>query len=403
MAKFEFVLSTTGGRREEGVLIASTKEAALQKLRQTNKIIISCNESCKKKMTFFWEKPHLSFEDKLMFTKHLHAMIKAGIVITEALQIFIDQTKNKNSREMFETILNMIKSGQTLAKSLANYKDVFSDVYVNMLAAGEESGTLEDTLEYLEIQMEKDYDLRKKLKGALIYPAVIMSITLIMALGIVVFIMPKVTKIFSTFKMKLPFITQMLIDFGDLMTNKYYIAIPGFIAFIIALIFILKLKPVKKFFGRVGLKMPVVGKILIKTNLALFARTLSSLLKSGIAMSKALDIVYSTMSNDLYKNAILDAKQRVEQGGTLADSFEKYPKLFPTLMVKILMVGERTGSLENSTEHMAEMYEKDVDNITKNLSTLLEPILLVFMAMIVGGLALAIITPIYQLPNMIHK
>ena len=403
MPKFNYVLSTTGGRHEEGVLVASDREAALLKLRKQPKVVLSCDEAGKEKREYFWQKPRFSFEDRMMFTKHLYAMIKAGITITEALQIFIDQTKSKNVKKMFENILSMIKTGQSLSKSLKAYDYIFSNIYINMIATGEESGTLERTLEYLDIQLEKEYDLRKKVKAAFIYPAVILGVTLLMALGIVIFIMPKVTKIFTSFDVDLPLPTRMMIGFSNFITYQWYFAIAGLVVLIVALKFIFKLKVLREGWHKLSLRLPVFGNILVKTNLARFARTMNSLLQSGLAMTKALDIVADMIANSSYKKAILDAKQRVEQGGALGESFLNNETIFPPLMVKMMMVGEKTGGMEESTKHLAELYEKDVDNLTKNLSVLLEPILLVLMGLIVGGLALSIIMPIYQLPNLIQR
>jgi type IV pilus assembly protein PilC len=405
MQKFIYTISTTGGRHEEGSLTASNREAALLKLRSENKgkIILSCVEASKKKTQYFWQKPRFSFEDRMIFTKHLYAMVKAGITITEAIQIFMDQTKNKANKTMFENILSMTKSGQSLAKSLIPYKYIFTDIYISMIGTGEESGTLEKTLEYLGIQIEKEYDLRKKVKSAFIYPAVILSITMLMALGIVIFIMPKVTKIFTSFDVVLPLPTRFLIAFSNFITGQWYFAIAGIIVFIVLIRILAKLKFVKEGWYRVSLRLPVFGNILIKTNLARFARTMNSLLESGIAMTRALQIVSESTSNGVYRKLLLEAKERVEQGGNLGESFSEHDRLFPPLMVKILMVGDKTGSTEDSTKQLAEIYEKDVDNMTKNLSVLLEPLLLVFMGLVIGGLALSIIMPIYQLPNLIQR
>lgn len=403
MPKFNYTLSSTGGRHEEGTITAPNREAALQKLRKENKIILACDEDLKKKREYFWQKPRFSFEDKMLFTKHLYAMVRAGVTITEALQIFINQTRGKSTKAMFENILNMIKSGQSLSKSLKVYNYIFSDVFVNMIATGEESGTLEQVLLYLGVQLEKEYDLRKKLKAAFIYPAVLLSITVLMALGIVIFIMPKVLKIFASFDVVLPLPTRMLIWLTNFLTGQWYFMIAGIIAFVIAIHFIVKIKGVRDAWHSFSLRLPVFGKILINANLARFARTLNSLLQSGVSMTKALAIVGDMISNNVYKRLINDARLKVEQGAGLGDSFSVNERYFPQLFVKLLAVGDKTGSVEDSTGQLAELYEKDVDNMTKNLSVLLEPILLVLMGAVVGGLALSIIMPIYQLPNMIQR
>lgn len=399
MPKFAYVLSTNGGRKKEGEIFAADKNAAIEKLKTDGEIILSCNEIEKGKHEWFWEKPSLSGEELLMFTSYLSAMITAGITISEAFDIIISQTKETGTRKMFENITTAMRNGQTMSKSLALYPDIFSDIYINMIGIGEESGTLELALAKLELQLDKDCDLRKKIKAAFIYPAVILVVTILMAFGIVIFIMPKVMKIFTTFKVTLPLPTRMLI-WG---AGNVWLLVGITIATIITIILLFKLKVVKKLWNRASLHFPLFGNILIKTYLARFSRTLNSLLQSGIVMTKALDIAAQTIGSDTYKEIIILSREKVESGGSLSASLENYPKYFPSIMSKMLMVGERTGGMESSTAHLAILYEKDVDNITKNLSVLLEPLLLVFMATIVGGLAISIIMPIYQLPNLISK
>ncbi|PIZ76482.1 hypothetical protein COY05_00785 [Candidatus Peregrinibacteria bacterium CG_4_10_14_0_2_um_filter_38_24] len=399
MPKFEYVLTTNGGKHEDGEIFAQDRETAIRKLQTADKIILSCNEITKGKHEWFWEKPSLSSEDLLMFTKYLAAMITAGITIAEAFDIIISQTKDAGSKKMFENITTAMRNGQTMSKSLALYPDVFSEIYVNMIGIGEESGTLEQALTGLETQLEKDADLRSKIKAAFIYPIIILIVTLLMAFGIVIFIMPKVMKIFTTFKVDLPLPTRILI-WG---TNNVWLILATTIVAVITMIFLFKFKFIKKLWNKLSLHFPIFGNILIKTYLARFSRTLHSLLQSGIVMTKALQISSETIGSETYKDIIIESKQKVEQGGSLSSSLESHPKYFPTIMAKMLMVGEKTGSMEKAVGHLANLYEKEVDNITKNLSVLLEPLLLIFMATIVGGLAISIIMPIYQLPNLISK
>lgn len=400
MPKYSYILSTASGQRLEGSLIASTKESALAKLRRKGNIIISLLQN-RNAGQHFWEKPHMSMEERLMFTKHMSTMIKVGINITEAFEILISQTRDKNLRKMYESIVEMINSGQTLSKSLRNYEAVFPNIFINMVATGEESGTLERVFEYLDLQMEKEYELRKKVISAFIYPAVVLGITVVMMLGIMLFIMPKVTAIFTTFKVKLPLITRVLMGTSTFLQEKWYIALAGVIFGIFAFRIVIGIKAFQPTWHRVTLALPIFGHILRSTNLARFARTLNSLLQSGIPITKGLEIVGNMIDNEPYKAIIVSAKDKIEQGGKIGDSFSGYDKLFPPLMVKMLYVGEKTGSLETATLRLAELYERDVDTMTRNLSVLLEPILLVFMGVMVGTIALSIIMPIYQLPNLI--
>ncbi len=402
MKKFQYVLSNSSGVKEEGSIFATTIEAAREKIQKENSIILSLGEEVKAN-NYFWNKPHLSFQDKMMFTKHMATMIKVGITITEAMEILINQTHQKAKKKLYENILEMLQSGQSLSKSLREYDYIFSEIFINMIATGEQSGTLEKTLEYLDLQLEKEYEIRKKVVGAFIYPAVIISITILMGFGIVIFIMPKITKIFSSMNIELPLITRALIGFSNFILHKTLLFLTITIGTIVGLTTLFRLKFLKPLWDTIALKLPVFGKLLIASNVARFSRTLHSLLQSGVPIIEALDITSKMITNIHYKVALQEARDKVQQGGRLGESLEKSPKLFPEIASKMIYIGEKTGSLETTTERIAELYEHTVDNITKNLSVLLEPLLLVFMGTLVGGIALSIILPIYQLPNLLAK
>ncbi|MDP2625213.1 MAG: type II secretion system F family protein, partial [Candidatus Peregrinibacteria bacterium] len=223
MKKFDYVVSSEKGVKSKGFLMASSEQDAIQKLKEKGDIIISIMERVQVQ-TRFWEKPSLSLQEKLMFTKHLSTMIKVGITVTEAFEILISQTRGANNRKMFSNILEKVRSGQTLANSLRDYENVFSEIFVNMISTGEESGTLEKVLEYLDVQIEKEYELRKKVVSAFIYPGVIISVTILLTFGIVVFIMPKITDVFTSFDVVLPLPTRILMGFSKFIEDKPLVA-----------------------------------------------------------------------------------------------------------------------------------------------------------------------------------
>ncbi len=402
MPKFDYVVSDNSGRKKEGTIRASNKTDATDKLRDKNDIIISVTE--REGIDFLsFLKPSMSLEEKITFTKSMATMIKVGITVTEAFEIILDQTKPRGQRRMFENILDRIRTGQSLASSMRKYDTVFSSLYINMVKTGEESGNLEKVLKRLTIQLEKEYEVRKRVVSALIYPAVIVSITTIMAIGIVIFIMPKITKIFQRFDFELPLPTRMLIGFSGFITDYTLLALVGAGLIVGGLIFIFRVKFLKPFWHTVFLKLPVFGNILVFANVARIARTINSLLQAGVPVAEGLKMTGDMLDNIIYKTALEDVSEKVEKGGGIGENLEKNSKLFPPLATKMIYIGERTGSLEVTTKHIAQLYEKDVENMTKNLSVLLEPILLVFMAVMVGGIALSIILPIYQLPNLLNK
>jgi type IV pilus assembly protein PilC len=405
MPKYAYILKDEIGRKKEGSVSGANRNAALEKIKEIKaekEYIISVTEVRPKK-TWIFNRPKLKIQDRILFINSLSTMLKVGVVLTDALEIICAQTKKPVSRKMYEDILGMVRSGQSFSKSLSKYSSVFSEIVVNMIATGEENGNLDEILEYITVQMEKEYEMKRKVVSALIYPAVIMAVTLCMALGIVVFIMPKITRIFSTFKMELPLPTKALILLSDLLTKQTLLVAVIVIGTVLFLNFIFKLKALKPFWHRLFFRLPILGGIIVSSNVARFARTFNSLLMSGTAMAKSMQVLQNVFTNVVYKDALTETTEIVQKGGKVGESLERFPRQFPVLVTKMIFIGEKTGSLTVTTNHIAEMYEKDVDVRTKNLSVMMEPLLLVFMGLLVGGIALSIIMPIYQLPNMLSK
>lgn len=402
MTQFKYSVIGANNVQEKGAIQAKNKNEAVEALRAQGKKIINLVE-VKPSSFSFLNQPHLSFQEKMMFAKHMSTMIRSGIAISEALGILTEQSKKGPNRTMFNDILQRVNSGQSLSESMREYPKVFSDVFVNMVATGEESGTLDESFEYLDKQLEKEYDLRKKVGSAFIYPAVIVGITLLLVVGIVVFIMPRIINIFSTFDVVLPLPTRIMIGFSSFIVENPLFTLLGVVTFVVGCIFLMKLKKVKAFFARVILYVPIFGKLLRNVNLSRFCQTFHSLLEAGVPITKTLAIVEASLSNEDFKQSVARVKAKVQEGGSLGEAFLPEEKLFPVMFTKMISVGERTGSLGSTVEHLSRLYEKSVDDMTKNLATLLEPILLVFMAGLVGAVAISIILPIYQLPNLIGR
>lgn len=402
MPKFTYVVTDQLGIKKEGAISAANKDSAIKKLQERNEIIISIVEEEYGKI-FIFGKPSMGLQDKIVFTKCLGTMLKVGITITESFEILAHQTKKSGIKRMYEDIIEMIRSGQSLATCLRKYNNIFSDLFINMIETGEKSGNLEKVLNRLAIQLEKEYEIRKRVVSAFIYPAVIIVITIMMSIGIVAFIMPKITKIFERFEMPLPLPTRMLIGISKFLTEKPFLAILLALSIIAFFIFVPRIKAIKPFWHMLMLKLPIFGNILVSANVARFARTINSLLQAGVPITEGFKLTANMLDNIVYKIAIDEACEKIEQGANIGESLEKEEKLFPQLATKMLYIGEKTGSLEITTRHIAKLYEKEVEDKTKNLSVLLEPILLVFMAVMVGGIALSIILPIYQLPNLLNK
>jgi type II secretory pathway component PulF len=404
MKKFYYIVTDSHGKKSKGEKYASTKDSAVEELKAEGDIILSIEEEVQQRTSLFGlGRPSLSFEDKMLMAGNLATMLGAGVTLTESLEILIDQTTLKKNKLMLEDVLHRVNAGQTFAESLAEYPEIFSEIYVNMVAVGEKSGSLVEVLHYLQIQLEKEYELRRKVMGALVYPGVIVCLTITMVFGIMFFIMPKIMKIFTQFKVELPLPTQILMAVTTLATGQPFLFFLGLIAIIGLIVYLVRAKFMQPFWRVVFIHMPVFGSLMVNVNMARFSRSLYSLLKAGVSIDKALEITSKMFSDPMYRDLVISAKEKVQKGAALEDAFKGHEKYFPILAVKMLTVGERTGNLEQTTEHLANLYEQNVDNITRNLSVLLEPMLLVFMGVLVGGVAISVILPIYQLPSMIHR
>lgn len=346
----------------------------------------------------------ISFLDKLLFTKHLSIMIKSGITTSEAIEAITAQTKSAKFHTVLTEISKDIKNGQSLAKTLTKHPKIFDQVYISLVEVGEESGTLEESLGYLAKQQAREYSLRKKIQGALLYPAIVLiSITFVGA-GMSLFVLPKLVDLFSSLDVKLPITTKILLYFANLMKNHGVFIILGFIIGSILLRIFIKLSFVKPKWDRIILSFPVIGELLQNQQLASVCRNLGIMLKSGLPITKALEVERVACDNYVFQNYVKRLQASVDKGKGIGKELDEgnYSKFSP-IAIKMIAVGEKTGNLDEVLIYLGDFFEEEVDNIAKNLSVVLEPIILLVIGLIVGFVALAIISPIYDLTGAIKK
>lgn len=351
----------------------------------------------------------VSFLDQLLFTKHLAIMIKSGIIISEALDTLISHAKSPYFKSVLKDILKNIQNGQSLAKSMKLHPGVFSEFYISLIEVGEESGTLEANLEFLAVQLAKDYAIRKKVKGAMLYPSLIFSTIVILGGFISYFILPQLVDFFDAFGTDLPLPTVILLFFANIMKVYGALIIGGGALLFIGAKILIRTPQVRPFWHRMLLSMPVMGQFIKAVNMSRLSRNLGTLLKSGVPLLRCLETTTNTLDNDAFKSALQSVKNDVRKGTQISRALEGYTysflgihhELFPLLLVKMIAVGEKTGKLEEVLLYLSEFYEEDIDNFTKNLTTILEPFLLITIGIVVGFVAMAIISPIYQLTGSI--
>jgi len=347
---------------------------------------------------------NVSYLDTLLFTKHLAIMIKSGVPLLDAIDTLRGQTKSKAFEKILAGIYEDAKNGQSLVVSLRKYPKVFNQFYISLIEVGESSGTLEQNLEFLSSQLTKEYQLKKKMQGALLYPGLVISATILMGGGITLFVLPKLVDFFASFEATLPLSTQILLWIA-LVAKQFGIVIAiGCIVLTIAMGIMLQIPKIKYIWHSVMIKIPIFGELLLDQELARFSRNYGILLKSGISSTKGLEITAKTVSNLRMQKDILMVADMLSAGNSIGATMmkEKFPE-FPSMVTKMILVGEKTGKLENVLLYLGEYYEEEIENISKNLSTLLEPILLTVIGIIVGFMALAIISPIYELTGSINK
>ncbi len=340
----------------------------------------------------------LSLSEKVTLIKHLATMVRAGIPIDETLQVLVEESPRASVCKAMQDILAKVQEGEPLAKAMAAHKNIFDDFFIQMVLIGEKSGTLDHTLEYLVVQYQKDDEITRKVRGALIYPAIVVSVGASMGLGIAYFILPKLVGVFESFHIQLPWTTRLLLAFSVLLRSSGLELLAGALGMIIFFVWLVHLKSVRPLWHAFLLHIPIIGSIIRELNLARFTRTLGVLLKSGLPVVEALGITAKSLGNEVYRATLMRVVSRVQGGESMALSLRgARPSLIPVITTRMIAVGERTGKLDESLLYLGEMYSQSIDETTKNLSTVLEPLLLVLIGGMTAFVALSILSPIYQL------
>ena len=339
----------------------------------------------------------ISAESKMFFIQHIGVMVKSGLPLHDALTTLAEEVEGKRFKKILTAVARTVSEGTSLSESLARYPDVFGELFTNMVRAGETSGKLEETLRELHMQLAKDHALRAKVKAALIYPSVIVVVMIGIAIFMMTVGMPRLISVFDDINVALPFATQMGIAISRFITRNGVLA--AFLAVTITAGAILGLRhPQGKALAHHALlRSPIIGKIVKKINLAIFSRTLSSLLKTDIPFAQSLTITSSVVNNIHYHKAIAHFSDAVKQGITLEELLRKEPALFPPLVRQMVSVGEKTGTLDTILSDVATFYEAEVTNTMETLPALIEPLLIVTLGLGVAGLAVAVIMPMYSL------
>lgn len=339
--------------------------------------------------------------DLALSIRHIVTMIKSGLPIDEAIGVISKQVEDPMLKDVYGQIYNDIHAGTTLADAMRKHKNVFQDITISVIEIGEQGGTLEKNLQFLSNYLKKQYELKRKIKGATTYPIIIFALTILEMLGVIYFILPRLESVFKGLADIPPF-TKFLLDFSGFIRNNGPLVLGVLIVIFIIIKRLLATGLGKRFKDYMSLRIPVFKEINKKTILSNFSRTLGILLESGVPFQRALEISSNTIGSLTYEKILRELSERTKDGSNLFTALSEHPKFFPPTFVKLIETGEQTGSLEENLNYLYDFYTEEVIDLSNNLTTLLEPLLLIFVGVMIGGLALLIITPIYQLTGSIN-
>jgi type IV pilus assembly protein PilC len=400
MKRFHYIAKGKDDKKQEGYLEAEAKEAVLDTLRKKDLTPISVKEEKNDILAKIKDFSIVSSSEKVMFAKELATLISSGIPIAQAMHIMEDQVESKAMKKAAAEIANDIEGGFSLSTAMDKHRRIFGPLYVSMIRAGEVSGTMDQTLEKMADEIEKEHELVAKIRGALAYPSVIMIALTLVVIYMITNIIPQIASVFSEMGGDLPWSTKFLMSLSEIFRSYGLLVIIGIVAAIFA--FRRTLKKNQKFryvWHSVLLRIPIFGKVAKKLNVARFTRTLGSLLSSGVTVIEALQISADTLTNEVFKKEILATASKVEDGSSVAEPLKK-SKIFPKMVPHMISVGEETGTLDKTLLKVTDFYEKEVDNTIKNLSSILEPLIMIVIGLGTGFIVISVITPIYQMSTL---
>lgn len=399
MANFKYVAKNQQGKTISAILEVKDKAALVDLLRKRGLIIISVDETTKK--PFLAAKAKVKIDDLVIFSRQLATMVDSGIPLVQALDVLAEQIEKPGFKKVVATLRDDIETGSSLSDALSHHPQVFSELFVNMVRAGESSGMLDDILERLANYFEKTGALQRKVKSSFIYPGLVMSMAIIITSILIFKVVPTFKGIFDSLGGELPLITRWLISFSNLAKSGAPFLLAGI--FLIGFMFtrIIRTERGRMRFDKTMLHLPIFGMLLRKVAIARFSRTLSTLVKSGVPILNSLEIVAKTAGNMVIKMAVEQVRTSIREGENIAEPLAR-SGVFPPMVTRMIGVGEQTGELEKMLAKIADFYEEQVDVAVSGLTSLIEPVIIVFLGVVVGGIVAAMFLPIFKITQLIQ-
>jgi type IV pilus assembly protein PilC len=407
MAKFIYTAINNQNQRKSGKVEADNREAALKLLAKEGLKPISLKKEGgfdPNNLQFsFFKSKHVKTKDLAIFSRQLSTMVNAGVPLVRSLNLLSQQTENKTLKEAVDSIAKDVEGGETLSAALEKFPKIFSPIYINMVAAGEAGGILDDILKRLAFQQEKDASIKKKIKSAAAYPAVLIVVAAGAFFGLMLFIVPQISKVITDVagdEAELPFYTQILLNISGFMVTYWYVIILALVAFVFIFKKYISTEKGRYNFHKFLLKVPVIKTIITKVAIARFARIFASLMGAGVSVLDTLAITAKSIGNKVIEEELVEAAQAVKNGQPLSEPLSN-SKIFPPIVAQMLAIGEETGEIDTVLVKIADFYEEEVDALIDGLSSIIEPIMIVIMGVMVGLIALSVIGPLSSISKSI--
>jgi len=400
MAVYVWVAQGRAGEMKKGETEAINEAAVRTQLRRQGLKPTRVKEKPKDLLEMIPLKGRVKPKEVVIFARQFSTMIGAGLPLIQCLDILATQEQNKAFARVIRTIKEDIEGGSTLSDALRKHPRVFDDLFINMIAAGEAGGILDTILNRLATYLEKAMKLKRKVKGAMTYPAVVLGMSIVIVTLLLVKVVPVFQSIFAGMGRELPFITQALINISSFITDNSLYIVGAIIIMIVALIRFYQTDKGRYLFDRMILKPPVIGSLMRKVAIAKFTRTLSTLISSGVPILDGLEIVSRTAGNKIVEKALMETRKNISEGKTIAEPLAA-TTVFPPMVVQMIAVGEATGSLDSMLSKIADFYDDEVEVAVAAMTSMLEPMLMVFLGGLVGGIIVAMYLPIFQLGNVV--
>ncbi|MBQ4069081.1 MAG: type II secretion system F family protein [Lachnospiraceae bacterium] len=396
MPNFKYTAYDSKGKEIKGTIEASDMQEASKKIKAEGNTPISVNEEglLDKDLNISFGGKKVKVRDLSVFCRQFVSIVRSGVAIVDALEMLAMQTENPNLQGAIQDVMTSVQKGDTLANSMRLRKDVFPNLLITMVEAGEASGSLEIAFDRMGTQFEKDAKLKGMMKKALMYPIAIMVVVIVVVIAMMMFVIPTFADMYADMGQELPLITRMVVGLSNFLIDNWLLCLIGVFAIAAGYKVFARTTFGSYLIADISRKVPVFGVLTVKSASASFARTLSTLVAAGVSMMDALEITAKTMTNLRFRDAVMEAKEKVAQGRPLSEPL-KASGIFPPMIVHMIGIGEETGNMEHMLDTAASYYEEEVENTTAQVATLLEPMIVVVMAVIVGVVIMAVLIPMF--------